>query len=110
MNNNKIDIITEMRMKSSIMLVIDPQMGWVTPCTKVVFRSIIGFIDLHKLEKNTVIALFSNFKKSNFRTLMPQWHGFIYDKDKEIISCFTNKNFKKYYHHTYSILQYFGRI
>jgi isochorismate hydrolase len=102
-DKNKINIITEMRKKSSIMLVIDPQMGWITPCTKIVFRSIIEFIDLNKLEKNTVIALFSNSKKSNFRTLMPEWDGFTDDKDKEIIRCFSNKKFKKYYHHTYSM-------
>lgn len=86
-----------------IVLVIDPQTGWITEHTKIIFDSIHRFILQHDLRERTVISVFSNSPASNFRSLLSWWHGFRQSDDTAIIPAFRTLESRIFRRRTYGM-------
>ncbi len=86
-----------------IVIVIDPQMGWLNKYTEPAMHRLQLFLSNYVILKKTIITTFSNTQKSNFRKLMGEWKGFTEKDDIRIIPGFEFSGVPVYKRRTYGL-------
>lgn len=84
-------ILQEITSFNAVILIIDPQQGWMNPHSLPRMTSLAEFINKNDYWKNCVITAFQNTDESNFRTLMPQWKGFRQSPDIDLLESFRSQ-------------------
>ncbi len=92
-----------------IVLVIDPQMGWLNQYTEPAMKRLQLFLSDNIILKKTIITTFSNTQKSNFRKLMSEWKGFTGEDDIKIIPGFEFSGVPVYKRRTYGLPERFWK-
>jgi len=59
-----------------VVLVIDPQMGWLNRYTEPTIKRLHSFLLEDGILDKTIITVFYNNENSNFRRLLSWWKGF----------------------------------
>ena len=92
-----------------IVLVIDPQIGWLNRYTEPTINRLHSFLLEDGILNKTIITLFNNNEKSNFRRLLSWWKGFTVKDDTEIIPGFKFSNVPVFKRNTYGMPERFWR-
>ena len=75
-----------------VVLVIDPQMGWLNRYTEPTIKRLHSFLLEDGILDKTIITVFYNNEDSNFRRLLSWWKGFTSEDDAEFIPDFKALN------------------
>jgi len=92
-----------------IVLVIDPQMGWLNKHTEPTIKRLHSFLLEDGILDKTIITVFYNNENSNFRRLLSWWKGFTVEYDTEIIPGFKFSNVPVFKRNTYGMTERFWR-
>jgi len=92
-----------------VVLVIDPQMGWLNRYTEPTIKRLHSFLLEDGILDKTIITVFYNNENSNFRRLLSWWKGFTSDEDTEIIPGFKALNAPVFKRNTYGMPERFWR-
>ena len=92
-----------------IVLVIDPQMGWLNRYTEPTIKRLHYFLLEDGILNKTIITVFYNNENSNFRRFLSWWKGFTAEDDTEIIPDFKALNVPVFKRNTYGMPERFWR-
>jgi len=92
-----------------IVLVIDPQMGWLDRHTEPTIKRLHSFLLEDGILNKTIITVFYNNENSNFRRLLSWWKGFTSEDDTEFIPGLKPSNVPIFKRNTYGMTERFWR-